>query len=204
MHVSSSSFSFGGFHPVLDTAAGFARPARVEYAKLFAGQLVIIDEELLKFAEKFFTEIVDVPHECVTVVGLLDSDDTIIAQAFFLIELLSFDDTDQTAFQEAAREGGFVHENEDVHRIAVFGKSGGNEPEVIRKAHSGRQNFFELKDFLIWIEAVFVAATFGGLNDDVDDVVVVGIARFQDDGIGKTASSSIFGGGILRHMVRPG
>ena len=57
----------------------------------------------------------------IAVVGFLNGDDSIVALALFLLALLALDDADDTAFQDTAGEGRFVHEHKHICRIAIFG-----------------------------------------------------------------------------------
>ena len=57
-----------------------------------------------------------------------------------LLGLVGFDDTYDADVKEAADMGGFVHEHENVERVAVFAERGRDEAEVEGKYHAfGKQ-----------------------------------------------------------------
>ena len=89
----------------------------------------------------------------------------------FLPRLLAFDDADEAGHEGAAGEGGFVHENEDVDGVAVVGEGAGEEAEVVGEDHAGGESGFEDEDLLDVVETVFVAAAFGGFDDDLEKLV---------------------------------
>jgi hypothetical protein len=81
-------------------------------AILLATQAVIIDEELFEFLLELPAKILDVLHVRVAVVGALDGDDSVVANAFLAPTLFAFDDPDHSRRELAAGKGGLVHERD--------------------------------------------------------------------------------------------
>jgi hypothetical protein len=138
---------------------------------LLAFELVVVDEEVLDLFDGFFGEVFDGfyvgPH--VRCVGY--GDEAIVAVGLLAVGLLAFDDADEAGHKSAAGEGGFIHKNEDVDGIAVVGEGAGEEAEVVGEDHAGGKRGFEDEDFLEVVEAVLVVGTFGGFDDDLEELV---------------------------------
>ena len=71
--------------------------------------------------------------------------------------------------------GGFVHQQESVERIAVGGLGRRDEPEVVRKIHPGWQYFLQPDDAELFVVGELVATAARRLNDDVDEILILGI-----------------------------
>ena len=93
---------------------------------------------------------------------------SIIANLLLSVGLLAFDDADQAGADSDAGEGRFIHEKQDVDRVAVRAEGPGQESEVVREAHASRKTAFTVKMFCSTSKAEFVATALGGFNDDLD------------------------------------
>ena len=91
----------------------------------------------------------------------------------------------RAAFDQAAGVGGLIHQDQHIGGIAVFGFGGRNEAEVVRESHAGRQNLFQLENFLLIIEGEFITTPFGSFDDDLNEIFVFEITRGENAGVGK-------------------
>lgn len=123
----------------LDAAVGFRRTFDVNHAIFLAFQIMVIDEKFLQFTHEFLTQVPDMLDVCVTVICLFDGDDAVIALALCLA-LPTFDDPDDAALQQAARESRLIHQNEHVSWIAVASLRGRDKAEVVGKRHACGKN----------------------------------------------------------------
>ena len=55
----------------------------------------------------------------------------------------------------------FLHQNQYIDWVTIISFSGRNEPEVVRKSHSGGQYFLEFEDVIIRIKSELVSLPFG-------------------------------------------
>ena len=150
---------------------------------------MIVDEELFDLVERFFGEVFDGFYVGPHVRGVGYGDEAIVPDGLLLVGLLAFDDADEAGHEGAAGEGGFVHEDEDVDGVAVVCEGAGEEAEVVGEDHAGGEGGFENEDLLEVVEAVFVAAAFGGFDDDLEKLV----AGLSDAG---GALGAFFGEGL--------
>src|SRR5215469_18209500 len=123
---------------VLDAALRLCRAFYTNDSVLFSLHVMVIHKKFLKLSHKLLAQLLHMMDMRVAVVRFLDGDDTIVPLTLLLLALLALDDADDTAFQDAAGEGRFVHEHKHICRIAIFGFSRGDKAEVIRKGHAGR------------------------------------------------------------------
>jgi hypothetical protein len=105
--------------------------------------------------------------------SLLDSQDAIIALHFFPVALFAFDDSDGAAGQDTSGKNGFVHEHQNIHRVAVSGFGGRDESEAVGKGHSAGQDFREFENTLFDIESELVAAAFWSFDDHAQQLLIV-------------------------------
>src|SRR5579871_5237017 len=117
----SCSFIFAHSHTLLDTSACFLRSLSIEYSVFLAGHLVVVDEEFLHFLDKLLAEIVNVLDECEFVVVLFDGDQTIVALLPLSVALFSFNDSNQSALNQATLQSRLIHQSQDIYRVAVLG-----------------------------------------------------------------------------------
>ena len=162
---------------------------------MFSFEAVVVDEEVFELLDELFREVVEFFDVGVHVVGLGDGDEAVVADAFFAVDLLAADDADEARGDEAARESGLVHEKENVDGIAVVGEGAGEEAEVVGKDHAGGESVFEGEDFLVGVEAEFVAAALGGFDDDLDPALELFIEWCQACRVSENAARFDF----LRH-----
>src|SRR4051794_13846444 len=101
-------------------------------------------------------------------VVLFDHHDSIISFLAFSIGLFPFDDSDRPAVQDAAGEGGLVHQYQNINGIAVLCQGRRNETEIVRKTHARRQDLLQLKDSLSLIKGVFISTALWRLDDNSD------------------------------------
>ena len=51
--------------------------------------------------------------------------------------------TNRAPMDDAAGEGGFIHQQQDIKRVAIFSQGGRNEAKIIGKYHAVRQHLAE-------------------------------------------------------------
>ncbi len=102
-----------------DEAEGFCGLFAAEKLVLLAFEPVIVDEEVFELLDEMSGQVVEFFDVGVHVVGFGDGDEAVVADALFAVELLAFDDADETGADEDSREGGLVHEEENVDGVAV-------------------------------------------------------------------------------------
>jgi hypothetical protein len=101
--------------------ARFAGASDIDDFVLLAGQVVIVDEELLKLFDKLFAQIIDILDMRPSVITLFDCDDAIIALFLAFLSFLALDNADWPTLQDASRECGFIHQHQHINGIAVLG-----------------------------------------------------------------------------------
>src|SRR5882724_11333402 len=143
-------FSF--LHTIFDALLRLPWPSYTQNPILLTAESVIVHKKLFQFFYELLTQIPDVLHVCITMVIVLNRNNSVVSLAPFLLALLSFDDANRAATQQTTGESWFVHQNQDVHRITVISDRGWDKSKVVRKRHSRRQNFFQLKDSLLRVE----------------------------------------------------
>jgi len=79
-----------------------------DHAVVFSRQVLIINEELLKFLPKLLSKIVDVFNVGPAVILFLYVYDPIIPFSILLITLLTFNNADYPAFQYASGKSGLI------------------------------------------------------------------------------------------------
>ena len=161
------------FHSIRNPAVRFGRTLHVQNSIFLALQIVIVHKKFFQLFDELLTEFFDVVDMGITVVRLLDGDDPIVALTFFLLSLLTLDDSDDAAFKQTAGKGGLIHQHEHVGRVAVFGFGRWDEAEVVREGHPGRQDLRQSEDSQLFIECVFVSAALGRFDDDLDFSITV-------------------------------
>src|SRR5262249_36597773 len=149
------------------------RSFHIENLVPFALKLMVVHEKLLQFPHEFLTKIPDMTDMGVTVVGLLNSDDAIVAPSLLFLALLSLNYTDDSAFQQTARKGGLIHENKNIGRIAVFSLRRRDKTEIVRKRHPRRQHPLEGEDLLLFIKCILIAASLGRFDNYLNLAVSV-------------------------------
>jgi hypothetical protein len=115
-----------------------------EEAVLLAFERVVVDEEVLELFDPLGGKVFQAADIGVPVIGIGDSDEAVVADSLLPVELLTFDDTDEASADRDAREGGFVHEEQDVDGIAI-GREGAREPKSQGKAMPAGRTFLREK-----------------------------------------------------------
>lgn len=179
----STSLPSAGVH----AAPRFFGSVHVQDLESLSCQFVIVDEELLEFLDERLAQIVNVLNRRVTMVVLLDRHETIVSYALLAVDLLAFDDADESTLEQAAGKCRFIHQNEHIDRIAVVSQRRRYESEVVRKGHTGWKYFLEREHVLLWIEGVFVPAVFWSFDDHLNGMVVLG-DRLESKRIAECAS----------------
>ncbi len=109
------------FHSVRNAAVRLRRSFHIENPILLSLDVVIVHKKFLQLLHKLLAQLLDMVDMSIAVIGFLDGDDPIVAFTLFPLTLLPFYDSDSAAFQQTAGKGRFIHQDEDVGRIAVFG-----------------------------------------------------------------------------------
>ena len=136
-----------------------------------AFKAVVIHEELLEFTKKFLGQVAQPLDVGILMVHFRDSQQTIVAN--LLPSVCSPSMMPMRRADGDAGERGFIHQKQNVDGVAVGSKRFGQEPEVIREAHAGGENFLNGEDVLFYIEGEFVTAGFGSFDDDLDNSVAL-------------------------------
>ena len=117
----SSRLAVSCFHAFFNAAPGLGRPLYLEHVKFLAEMSVVIYKKFLKFLNKFLAKVADMPDTGISMIFLLDGDNTVVALLLLLFALLAFNNADRAALHEAPGIGWLVHQHQNVHRIAVIG-----------------------------------------------------------------------------------
>jgi hypothetical protein len=147
---------------------------------------MVIHEELLDFALEAFAQIIDALDVRVTVIATFDRHDAVVAFPLLLRALFALDHADHPTGELATGEGRFIHEDEHIERVAIVRQGGRHKAKVVREGHSGGQNLAKLEDALLGVVGVFVAAAFGGLDND-GEVRILRLKGPQPSWIGETS-----------------
>jgi hypothetical protein len=161
-------FSVHGTDTVFNSALGLVRTFYIHDSVFPAHQLMVVHEELLYLTQELFADIAHVFDFRVSVIPLLDSNDTIVASSAVFVDLFAFDHADHPALQQHARICRLVHQYQYVRGIAILGFGGGNETKIVRKHHAGRKDPLQLEYFLFRIVRIFVPAALGCFDDYLD------------------------------------
>src|SRR6266513_97139 len=101
---------------------GALSPVSSFWLELLAALLVVVDEELLDLFDDGVGYVRQLPDVGKNLVHLGDGDQAIVALGFaILLRLNRFDDTDQPCRYDRASRYRFLHQHEDVERVAVAG-----------------------------------------------------------------------------------
>src|SRR5690348_7430724 len=90
-----------------------------------------------------------------------DSDEPIIALGFALLRLFGFDHSNQACWDHAANKGFFLHEQEDIEGVAIFGQSRGDITKIEGKDTARWQDFAQGKESMSFIILVLVTPALG-------------------------------------------
>src|SRR5262249_3228432 len=82
-----------------------------------------------------------------------------IADRLAVFRLLGLKNADQACGHNSAEEGGLIHEDQNVDRVAILSAARRNEAEVAGKAHALRQHFAQSPYAAALVELILVAAT---------------------------------------------
>ena len=128
---------------------------------------------MLQFFEQVLIEIGEGPEIAVVVSILSDGDNPIVTDRLPVLGLLRFDHADQTGRHDAARKSRFIHQEQDVDRIAVLRFSARDETKIVRKYGARGQDGTKLEptEFLVVLESVAAAARC--LDNDIGDFAIV-------------------------------
>src|ERR1035437_4809226 len=127
--------------------------------------------------EKLRGQVVRPPDVGVLVIRLCYRKQAVVANLFFPLQLLTFDDTDEARTHHDAGKGRLIHEQQHIDRVAIGRERLRKKAEVVGKYHARGQNLFEGKDSLFWIVGKLVAASLRGLNNDLKDIAVLLVYR---------------------------
>lgn len=136
-------------------------------------ELVIVDKEDFQLPEKMARKVFEPFDIGVGMVRIGNGHQTVIANAFFPVELLAFDDANQPRQQQTAGKGRLIHQNQNIDRIAIARNRVGKKSEVVRKGHAGRQHFLQRKDLLVNIEGILITAALGSLDDNLKKTILI-------------------------------
>src|SRR5580704_253448 len=155
----------------LNQAHCFTGSLATQQLVLLAQVAMVIDKELFDLLEKERRQILECPNIGVLVIGLGDRQQAIVANLVLPVELLAFDDTNQTGAHHHARVGRFIHQQQDVDGIAVLGKGSRQEAKVIGEGHTCRKDLAQSKHALVGVERELVSASLGSLDNDLQNPV---------------------------------
>src|ERR1039458_8314484 len=82
-----------------------------EQLVLLAFEIVVVDEEFLKFVNEAAGEILQAAHVSILVICFDNGEQTIVARFCFAFELFALDDADEARTDRDAGECGLVHED---------------------------------------------------------------------------------------------
>lgn len=169
---------------LLHKAQGSVGAFAAEEAILLAFERVVVDEEFFQFPDPFGGKVAEAADICIHVVGIGDGDEAVVADFLFAVELFALDYADQASAYGDSREGGFIHKQQDVDGVAVGRDGLGYETEIPGEDHSGGKNRLEGEDALFGIVGKFVAASGGGFDDDLEEIVFL-VDGLEAGGVGK-------------------
>jgi hypothetical protein len=106
---------------------------------------MVVHEKFFQLVHELIPQIIDVLYIRKTVVVHFNRHNPVVAFLLFFLPLLALDDPDDPALQQAAHKRWFIHQHENVHRIAIFRARSGHETEVVRKRPAGRKHSLQQK-----------------------------------------------------------
>src|ERR1700728_946358 len=193
----------GGLSRFSDDAFGGGAVFAAEQLVLFAFETVVVDEELLELVKKAAGEIAPAADVGILMVGFGDSQQAVVPNLLFAVQLFAFNDADEAGTHGNAGKSRLVHQQQDIEGVAVRCKGPGQKTEVVREAHACRQNRLDGKDSLLGIEGKLVAAALGGFNDDEEEAVLF-IDGLELGRVGQTFRRTLCHLGLLADPRRGG
>src|SRR5437868_14034988 len=96
------------------------------------------------------------------------ADEPVVSDLLSLLALRGFNDSYQSRLDHASGEGGFVHEEENVERIAIFAGSPRDEAEVEGEPCADGKDGAESECLELLIETELVSRPLRSLDDDLE------------------------------------
>ena len=152
-----------------DELGGFFGVGTAEDFEEFVFGAVVVDEEVFDLFDEFGLEVGDglVMREGGHFIG--DGDEAVVAEEAAFLGLAGFDDADEAGGNEATREGGLFHEDEDVEGAIVFSPCSRDEAEVEGKDGTSREDFLETEEAEFFVVGEFVSRSPGCLDNGVEE-----------------------------------
>src|SRR5581483_6026838 len=152
---------------------------------LFSRLLVVVLKELLDFFQNPAVHVRDGLDVAVLPRCERHREQTVIPLLLPILVLLGFEHADEPAWYHAAREYRFIHQQQDVNRIAIVRLRARNESKIVRKHHALGQHLRQGESPEVRLVLEFVPAPFRGFYDYVYNAFLISVERLDASGIGQ-------------------